>query len=127
MEKLPTIPPRSGASRTLRRLGRIARKAGTETIYSGLLLYYAYEREDTPKWAKRSILGVLGYLLMPFDAIPDLTPILGYTDDLAVVGAGLATVALYINKDVRKQARGKVQQWLPQASEQELTEVDKQL
>ena len=98
-------------------LGKLARTLGTKTVYSALLLYYAYEREDTPSWAKRSILGVLGYLLMPLDAIPDLTPILGYTDDVAVLGVGLATVAVYINKDVREQARQKFTAWFPGVEE----------
>ena len=50
---------------------------------------------------------------MPLDAIPDLTPILGYTDDVAVLGVGLATVAVYINKDVREQAPPKVHRLVP--------------
>jgi hypothetical protein len=36
-------------------------------------------------WAKNIILGTLGYLLAPFDAIPDLSPIIGYTDDIGVL------------------------------------------
>jgi uncharacterized membrane protein YkvA (DUF1232 family) len=109
------------------RMGRLARAAGTQAVYRALLLYYAYEREDTPKWAKRTILGALGYLLMPLDAVPDLTPILGYTDDFTVLGVGLATVAAYVNDEVRQQARGKLRQWLPEPKESELEEVERQL
>lgn len=92
-----------------------------------LLLYYAYEREDTPRWAKRTILGVIGYLLMPLDAIPDLSPILDYTDDLTVLGAGLATVAIYINKEVKDQARAKLATWLPATDGKELDRLDRTL
>jgi len=109
------------------RLAAIARTAGTKTVYSALLLYYAYEREETPRWAKRTVLGVLGYLLMPLDAIPDLTPVLGYTDDVTMLAAGLAAIAVYVNKDVKDSARAKLQQWLPEINDRELTEVDDHL
>ena len=111
----------------LKKFGRLARMAGTRTAYMALLLYYAYERKETPKWAKRVVLGSLGYLLMPFDALPDLTPILGYTDDVAILAAGLTTVAAYINEEVRSNARRKLATWLPTANETELQEVDDKL
>ena len=111
----------------IRKMSRLARTAGTRTAYIALLLYYAYERKETPKWAKRVVLGSLGYLLMPLDAVPDLTPILGYTDDLAVLAAGLTTVAAYINEDVRKNARTKLTAWLPAADEAEMQEIDDKL
>ena len=97
----------------LSRIAKIAKTAGTRAVYSALLLYYAYRRKETPSWAKRTILGALGYLVAPLDAVPDLTPVLGYTDDLAVLGTGLAIVVAYINKDVRAQARAKLDGWFP--------------
>ena len=37
-------------------------------------------------WAgKLAVLGLLGYLLLPFDLIPDVIPVLGQADDVAVV------------------------------------------
>ncbi|MBB4078407.1 uncharacterized membrane protein YkvA (DUF1232 family) [Lewinella aquimaris] len=109
------------------KLAGFARTAGTKTVYTALLLYYAYERDDTPGWAKKTVLGALGYLVMPLDAVPDLTPILGYTDDVAVLGAGLITVAAYINKDVRSKARNKLHKWLPNPSEADIRDVESRL
>lgn len=109
------------------RMATYARTAGTQTVYAALLLYYAYERKETPKWAKRVVLGALGYLLMPFDAVPDLTPILGYTDDIGVLGLGLATIAVYVNTDVKHRARKKLSTWLPDASNNDLEKVEKRL
>ncbi len=114
-------------SRFWRRLGTCAKTAGTKTVYTALLLYYAYEREETPSWAKRTVIGVLGYLLMPLDAVPDLTPILGYTDDIGVLGAGLIMVAAYVNQDVRKKARAKLGEWIPEPDSRDLEQVEKQL
>ncbi len=114
-------------ARFWRKLATFARTAGTKTVYTALLLYYAYEREETPSWAKRTVVGALGYLLMPLDAVPDLTPILGYTDDIGVLGAGLVIVAAYVNKDVRTKARAKLAEWIPQPDEQDLKQVERHL
>lgn len=78
---------------------------GQKTVYAVMLMVYAFRRKETPLWAKNIIVGALGYFLAPFDAIPDLTPILGYTDDLGVLSFGLVTIASYINSDVRIRAR----------------------
>lgn len=110
-----------------RKIGRYARQIGIKAVYSALLLFYAYRRADTPKWAKNIILGVLGYLLSPIDAIPDLSPILGYTDDLGVLGFGLVTIAAYINQEVRDNARKKLHDWFGAYNESELKEVDDKL
>ena len=104
-----------------------ARKAGVKIVYTALLLFYAYRRTETPTWARSIILGVLGYFLAPIDLIPDLTPILGYTDDLGVLAFGLVTIAAYVNQDVRQKARGRLNQWFGDYDETELKEVDEQL
>jgi uncharacterized membrane protein YkvA (DUF1232 family) len=93
------------------KIRRYAQKAGEKTIYTALLLYYAYKRSDTPTWAKSVILGALGYFLSPIDAIPDLTPLVGYTDDMAVLAGALATVAAYINDEVREKATQQLTKW----------------
>jgi uncharacterized membrane protein YkvA (DUF1232 family) len=105
----------------------IARKAGLKATYSALLLYYAFTRKETPIWAKNIIIGILGYFLTPFDAIPDLTPILGYTDDFGVLSFGLVTIAGYINDEVRINARRKLKSWFGNFEIQDLAEVDAKL
>ena len=109
------------------KLKSLVQQLGQRTIYSILLLYYAFKREDTPVWAKNIILGVLGYLISPFDALPDLTPVLGYTDDLGVLAFGLATVATFINDEVREKALGKMNRWFTLIDREALEEVDKKL
>lgn len=111
----------------LKKTKRLAKRLGTGALYSILLLYYAYRRKETPSWAKRTILGILGYFIAPIDAIPDLTPIVGYTDDLAIIAFGLVAIAAYINDEVRGKARTKVEQWLGDIDEDEIKKVDKQL
>ena len=102
-------------------------QAGQKTVYTALLLYYAFKRSDTPAWAKRVVLGALGYFLSPIDGIPDLTPFLGYTDDLGVLSFGLVLIAGYINDEVRENAREQMTKWFGDINEEELNEVDDSL
>lgn len=109
------------------KLTSYAKQAGSKVVYSALLLFYAYRRKETPTWAKNIVLGTLGYLISPIDAIPDLTPLLGYTDDLGVLSFGLVTIASYIDADVKKNARERLEKWFGDINETELKEIDDQL
>lgn len=86
-------------------------QAGREVIEKALWLYYAAQRPDTPAWAKTTIYGALAYFMSPIDAIPDLTPLVGFTDDLGALAVAVSLVAAYINDDVKTQATQKLQDW----------------
>ena len=93
------------------KLKRYAKAAGREVVEKALLLYYAMQEEKAPAWAKATIAGALGYFIVPLDAIADLTPAVGYADDLGVLVLAVAAVASYINDDVRRKAADKLRDW----------------
>ncbi|QYJ90261.1 YkvA family protein [Shewanella halotolerans] len=90
---------------------QFAKQAGREVIDNALCLYYAAQRPDTPKWAKTVIFGALAYFITPLDAIPDLTPVVGFSDDLGALAAALAMVSMYIDDKVKQQAAAKTSAW----------------
>lgn len=91
-------------SKCKRYAGAIGR-AGLEKAFT---LYYATEHKNCTLAHKTAIYGALGYLLTPIDAIPDLTPFLGYTDDISLIGAALIAVASCIDDGVKYQAKNRV-------------------
>ena len=93
------------------KLRQFALKAGYEVVEKALLLFYALQEERTPKWAKATIMGALGYFITPLDAVIDLTPGIGYTDDLGVLALAVTVVAAYINDTVRERTAQKMTQW----------------
>jgi uncharacterized membrane protein YkvA (DUF1232 family) len=93
------------------KLMKFARNAGKEIIERALTLYYTLQDEDTPKWAKSVIIGTLGYFVLPADAIPDLTPMVGFSDDLGAIVSAFAIVAANIKQDHINQAQEKLQLW----------------
>lgn len=78
--------------------------AGQDVVHKSCTLFYCFNDADTPKMHKSTILGALGYLISPIDAIPDLTPIVGYTDDLGVLVLAMATVANSIKPEHKDKA-----------------------
>ena len=93
------------------KLKHYAKVAGTEVVEKALLLYYAGHEEDAPAWAKAIIIASLGYFIAPLDAIVDLTPAVGYADDLGVLVLAITAVAAYINDNVREKTARKMQGW----------------
>jgi uncharacterized membrane protein YkvA (DUF1232 family) len=103
------------ASSFWNKIKRVAGTAGQKVIHSALLLYYVMQRRDVPKWVKAAVVGALGYFIMPFDFIPDMAPLLGFSDDASMLAGTLWAVAKYIDDDVRAKAAQKLEEWFPGA------------
>lgn len=110
-----------------RSLQKKTKQIGAPLLYAGLLMYYAMIRKDTPKWAKRIILGGFVYLFTPIDAVPDIAPIIGYTDDLGVMFYALVLVAAYIDPNVRSSAQHTLHAWIGDVDEHDLKKVNELL
>ncbi|MCA1022214.1 DUF1232 domain-containing protein [Halobacillus litoralis] len=93
---------------TLKKLKAYSSRLGTQFVYYSLLLYYAFQSPNTPKKAKLTIAGALGYLILPVDAVPDVLPAVGFTDDSAVILYAVYQVLSHIDDEVKEQAGEKV-------------------
>jgi uncharacterized membrane protein YkvA (DUF1232 family) len=88
-----------------------ARAAGEGVLEPALKMYHSDLDSDTPAWAKATIIASLGYFISPVDAVPDVAPVIGYTDDLGVLVAALATTAAHIKEEHTKKAKETLSQW----------------
>ena len=91
------------------KLSRKVVKACRDVAEKAVTLYYCMIDRDTPTWAKTKIAGALGYLVLPVDAIPDAVPVVGYTDDAAVLALAFATVVMHIKPEHMARARKFIQ------------------
>ena len=75
-----------------------AKKAGCEVIGKVVLLYNVAKDPDTPMTAKGLIYGALGYFIMPLDAVPDITPFVGFSDDLTALVTVITMLGMSMDK-----------------------------
>ena len=66
--------------------------------------YCAFDRE-TPRHVQVALLGAIAYFVLPFDFMPDMLPVLGFTDDAAVLATAIRLVSGHITSDHRQAAR----------------------
>ena len=66
--------------------------------------YCAFDRQ-TPIHVKAALVGALAYFVLPADFIPDVLPVIGYTDDAAVLATAIKLVSSHIKPDHREAAQ----------------------
>jgi uncharacterized membrane protein YkvA (DUF1232 family) len=70
-----------------------------------LAAYYCTLDPATPSRVRFVLLGAIAYFVMPFDAVADFLPVLGYADDAALLAAAISQVAGSIKEEHRDKAR----------------------
>lgn len=70
-----------------------------------LAAYYCAFDRQTPRHVQATLLGALAYFILPFDFIPDMLPILGFTDDAAILATALRIVSSHITPEHREAAK----------------------
>lgn len=65
--------------------------------------YCAFDRE-TPLHVRGALLGALAYFVLPFDFIPDVMPLIGFSDDAAVLAGAIKLVVNNIQPEHRHAA-----------------------
>ena len=89
----------------LQRLKSLSRQLKQEFAVYRLVL----KHPETP-WVAKLFLGLaVGYLLLPFDLIPDFIPVLGQLDDVIIIPILLYIALQFIPKTVIQSCREQVQ------------------
>jgi uncharacterized membrane protein YkvA (DUF1232 family) len=65
--------------------------------------YCAFDRR-TPLHVKAALLGAIAYFVLPTDLIPDYIPVIGYTDDAAVLAGAIKLVSSHLTPHHREAA-----------------------
>src|ERR1043166_2050126 len=79
--------------------------AGLPFVADLLAAYSCAFDRDTPFQVKAALVGALAYFVLPFDAVPDLLPMIGFTDDAAGLATAVRLVAGHITPLPRAAAR----------------------
>lgn len=94
----------------LSKLAKIAEDAGKDVTYNALLLYYVLIDSNVPITIRITIAGALGYLILPFDLIPDFVFGLGFTDDIAALYYVVEQVQAYRTPEIDNKVEAKMRE-----------------
>jgi uncharacterized membrane protein YkvA (DUF1232 family) len=67
--------------------------------------YFCTLDPSTPSRVRFVLLGAIAYFVLPFDAVADFLPLLGFADDAAIIAAAISQVAGAITQEHRDKAR----------------------
>ena len=74
-------------------------------IWSKIQSLFQMVLDPKAAWTSKALaIGSLLYLISPFDAIPDIIPVLGLTDDAAVIISVVSTLAVEVSKYAKQSA-----------------------
>ena len=90
-----------------------------------LAAYYCAFDRQTPRHVQAALLGAIAYFVLPFDFVPDMLPVLGFTDDAAVLATAIRMVATHIMPEHREAARAALQRGLGRDADSGDDAVDK--
>ena len=88
-----------------RKLKSVGFKVGEKLLYPVFLLYYMYKSDKVTIRDKAMIIGGLGYFILPTDVIADMLPLIGFTDDIAVLTIIIQKLTKNITDEIRDSAR----------------------
>lgn len=66
--------------------------------------YCAFDRK-TPLPVRATLWGALAYFILPFDVVPDYLPLIGFTDDAAVLATAIKMIASHMQPEHREAAK----------------------
>ena len=89
----------------LEKLTKYGKIIGINALYKAVQLWFVMQKPDVPAGTKAIIMGALGYLIAPLDFLPDIMPVLGYTDDLVAITFALIKVQGYIDEEVERKSK----------------------
>lgn len=93
-------------------LKKYACKIGHESLVLFFKLWFTLLDGKISPTTKALIMAALGYAACPIDAIPDIIPMIGLTDDAAILAATAYSIASDITPEAASKAEKKAKEIL---------------
>ena len=87
-------------SNITKKLAKMFKRISKRAFRQVVTLVVMLKNKDVPKFAKASIIGVLGYLICPIDLVPDFLPV-GLVDDFAAIAILMAEISIYMTDEIK--------------------------
>lgn len=99
----------------LEKVKKYGTSIGFKALHAAVVLFYSLKDPKLPNKDRMIILGALGYLILPVDLIPDFIPVVGFTDDIAIIIAALGKVINSVSEESKVKAHQQLKAWFKDA------------
>jgi uncharacterized membrane protein YkvA (DUF1232 family) len=103
------LNPKAGGASRIHFMAFERSKEITRSLKREVIVYQRVLRDErTPVVAKLFLGLAIGYLLMPFDLIPDFIPVIGHLDDAVVIPALVFVALRFIPREIIAEHREQI-------------------
>lgn len=87
-----------------KKLKKVSGGLGSQVLYYVLMLYFLIADKSIPMKVRLAFVAALGYFILPADLITDFLPVIGYTDDMALLTFVIGNATNYISPEIKEKA-----------------------
>lgn len=110
-------PKNFSENKLFKKVAKVAKTAGLIVIYPAMILFYLFKEKSVPVASKSVIAAALAYFILPTDSIPDITPIIGYSDDLGILLVSLSHLMKYVTPELLAKVKKHLSRWFGDVEE----------
>jgi uncharacterized membrane protein YkvA (DUF1232 family) len=87
------------------KLKKVSGSLGSHVLYYILVLYFLIADKTIPMKVRLAFVAALGYFILPVDLVSDFLPVIGYTDDMALLTFVIGNASGYITPEIQEKAK----------------------
>ena len=87
-----------------KKLKKASGSLGSHVLYYVLMLYFLISDKTIPIKVRLAFVAALGYFILPTDLVTDFLPVIGYTDDMALLTFVIGNATNYISPEIKEKA-----------------------
>ena len=87
-----------------KKLKKASGSVGSQVLYYVLMLYFLIADKTIPMKVRLAFVAALGYFILPTDLVTDFLPVIGYTDDMALLTFVIGNATNYITPEIKEKA-----------------------
>lgn len=88
-----------------KKLKKVSGSLGSNLLYYILVLYFLIADKAIPVKVRLAFVAALGYFILPTDVVTDFLPVIGYTDDMALLTFVVGNATNYITPEIIDKAK----------------------
>jgi uncharacterized membrane protein YkvA (DUF1232 family) len=88
-----------------KKLKKVSGSLGYNLLFYIFVLYFLIADKTIPVKVRLAFVAALGYFIFPLDLLNDFLPVIGYSDDMALLTFVIGNASNYITPEIKEKAK----------------------